>query len=485
VAQNPPSLRRAHADGRRDLLGDVRPDLPEAFVPRRREAIDADPARRFASPGELERALATAPRRSDAAAAARTLLGQDRKLVARPAAPPPSGRPRRDRGRSVRRLPAAASYEVEAALYRDGTAPELLLPGAVVAVGDALFMKLQGSRALYVYVINRDESGQSVLLFRSRVPRSRIRCLQVKTTGFPPADLDWSVTSAGGREHMVVVVSPERPVELEAEALSLPQPQEGGTRRFRPRRRRSSGAASGGLSERTTTVDAGRQTRARGRRRAIFRTGSSTPCGSWPPVREDPRDLGAAYRSRSRSVHPVNADRRSTLNRDPRERFSATADLYARWRPGYPAALRDFLLEIAGLEAGFSAGAGGGRRASPGPDMGAGGGASPAGGRRRARAPCRHRLRHRDLDPPRRRSRAAGDRHRSESGDAGRGAPLDRFEPRHRVPSRRGGGDRSGGRQHHVDHRRPRPFTGSTWRRPWQSSGASSGLAAPRPRTGT
>jgi SAM-dependent methyltransferase len=34
------------------------------------------------------------------------------------------------------------------------------------------------------------------------------------------------------------------------------------------------------------------------------------------------------------------------LNRDPKERFSATADLYARWRPGYPTALRDYLLAL-------------------------------------------------------------------------------------------------------------------------------------------
>ncbi len=34
------------------------------------------------------------------------------------------------------------------------------------------------------------------------------------------------------------------------------------------------------------------------------------------------------------------------LEKGPTERFSATATLYARWRPTYPAALRDFLLAL-------------------------------------------------------------------------------------------------------------------------------------------
>jgi SAM-dependent methyltransferase len=34
------------------------------------------------------------------------------------------------------------------------------------------------------------------------------------------------------------------------------------------------------------------------------------------------------------------------LNKDPQERFSATAELYGRYRPSYPPALRDFLLDL-------------------------------------------------------------------------------------------------------------------------------------------
>jgi TolB-like protein/tetratricopeptide (TPR) repeat protein len=53
-------LRAAHADGRRTWLRDLRPDLPDALVRTIERAIDPDPARRFRTAGEMERALATA-----------------------------------------------------------------------------------------------------------------------------------------------------------------------------------------------------------------------------------------------------------------------------------------------------------------------------------------------------------------------------------------------------------------------------------------
>ena len=52
-------LRAAHADRARVWLRDLRPDLPDALVQSIERAIDADPARRFATAGEMERALAT------------------------------------------------------------------------------------------------------------------------------------------------------------------------------------------------------------------------------------------------------------------------------------------------------------------------------------------------------------------------------------------------------------------------------------------
>jgi TolB-like protein/tetratricopeptide (TPR) repeat protein len=53
-------LRAAHADGTRTWLRDLRPDLPDGLVRTIERAIDPDPARRFRTAGEMERALANA-----------------------------------------------------------------------------------------------------------------------------------------------------------------------------------------------------------------------------------------------------------------------------------------------------------------------------------------------------------------------------------------------------------------------------------------
>jgi serine/threonine protein kinase/tetratricopeptide (TPR) repeat protein len=53
-------LRIAHADGARVWLRDLRPDLPDPLVRAIERAIDEDPARRFATAGQMERALAHA-----------------------------------------------------------------------------------------------------------------------------------------------------------------------------------------------------------------------------------------------------------------------------------------------------------------------------------------------------------------------------------------------------------------------------------------
>ena len=57
-ARSVAELRVAHARGDAARLQDLRPDLPEAFVRIVERAIDRDPARRFASAGEMKAALA-------------------------------------------------------------------------------------------------------------------------------------------------------------------------------------------------------------------------------------------------------------------------------------------------------------------------------------------------------------------------------------------------------------------------------------------
>jgi serine/threonine-protein kinase len=54
-------LRDAHADGDRRWLRDLRPDLPSELVQAIEQALEADPAQRFRSAGEMERAVGGAP----------------------------------------------------------------------------------------------------------------------------------------------------------------------------------------------------------------------------------------------------------------------------------------------------------------------------------------------------------------------------------------------------------------------------------------
>lgn len=121
---------------------------------------------RFATPGHLERALAGT-------------LGSETAPV-----------------------PAGPAYTVEAALYRAGGAGrrERLESGDRLALGGNLSLEFHASREVHPYVINEDERGRS---------RS------------------WIVDTAGGREHLLLLASPDRLVEFEAGLSHLPRPEVG------------------------------------------------------------------------------------------------------------------------------------------------------------------------------------------------------------------------------------------------------------------
>ena len=218
------------------LLRDERPDLPEALLRAVERALEWDPATRYSTAGEMERALAAA-------------LG----VEAAPAAAPAAAAPRRGASRKpavwlaaaavlagaialgvvLLRPRAGGAYTVEAALVRmsaDGTR-ERLASGDRVRPGDGLALELTGSRDLYVYVMNRDERGHSYVLF----PLPGLEAenpLRAGTRHTVPGrsgdrDLYWQINSAGGREHVLILASPERQIELEAELAKLPRPAPG------------------------------------------------------------------------------------------------------------------------------------------------------------------------------------------------------------------------------------------------------------------
>jgi len=77
------AIRKEHEEGRRVLLRDLRPDLPDGFVRTVEKALERDPERRFGSAGELEHALAYSTRASGEHLATRHPLEDGRGTVAR------------------------------------------------------------------------------------------------------------------------------------------------------------------------------------------------------------------------------------------------------------------------------------------------------------------------------------------------------------------------------------------------------------------
>lgn len=125
-------------------------------------------------------------------------------------------------------------YSVEASFWRvrRNGRRERLEPGAKLALGDRLSLDLKASRSLHVYVLDEDDRGHAYALF----PLPGLELQNPLSAGqshvLPGQDADgttneWSVTSVGGQEHLLVLASPERLVDFEAEMARLPRPQPG------------------------------------------------------------------------------------------------------------------------------------------------------------------------------------------------------------------------------------------------------------------
>jgi hypothetical protein len=224
-------------------LRDVRADLPEAFIRAVEGAIATDPRERHQSAGAFEAALARAldaPRAVidrgskwmaiAASVTAIVLVGVMYRAAQRTAEAP---------GRAALPLPQgmvsaslAPAYEIDAALYRlQGVNKERLQSGARIAPGDNLFVEVKASVPAYVYIVNEDDEGETFLLFP--LPEQTItNPLPARTaTRIPGAqagrDIYWQVTTAGGRDHFLIFVSPERLTTLEKTFAALPRPEIG------------------------------------------------------------------------------------------------------------------------------------------------------------------------------------------------------------------------------------------------------------------
>ena len=103
---------------------------------------------------------------------------------------------------------------------------EQLQPDGRVAPGDELFLKMQSSVPLHVYVVDEDDKGAAFLLFPLRGDRLT-NPLPAGQSVIVPGATRWQVTSQGEREHFLVFASPEPLDSLEEAFARLPEPRVG------------------------------------------------------------------------------------------------------------------------------------------------------------------------------------------------------------------------------------------------------------------
>ncbi len=125
-----------------------------------------------------------------------------------------------------------SSYEVMASFYARRNGGDVrLTQGSRVRPGDELFAVIDASKPVFVYIINRDETGQSFLLYplSGYSPDNPVRTDQkVRLPGTRGGQQHyWQVHSVGGQEHFFLYVSPTRLVDLEPLLAALPRAELG------------------------------------------------------------------------------------------------------------------------------------------------------------------------------------------------------------------------------------------------------------------
>ena len=158
-------------------------------------ALERDPARRFSSAGEMERALAAAflpdpepkprprPWLRIAAAAAVVILAA---FAIRQIIPPALG--------------------FEASWFRSVQGhEERLLPGSRIAPGDELFVEIEPTREVHVWVLSEDAGVPAMLLPQGETDRGN--ALPGGRRQRLPGPVSWKVDDVYGTETLLVVAS--------------------------------------------------------------------------------------------------------------------------------------------------------------------------------------------------------------------------------------------------------------------------------------
>jgi len=248
-------LREKHERGEMVSLRDRRADLPTEFTTVVHRAIAADPKGRYGTAGEMEHALvamlgASAPApnpnwldwlrqlRPEAriAIAASVFLALVLSgVLVQQISERMAGGTGSDASRAPSVTPAPSpSQPVHAPLTatvalhrRTDRGVEPLLPGGTISPGDRLYMDIQGSDSMTVYILNEDAEHNVYVLFPLRgvmpsnplAPGTRYRL--PGQTG--DSILYWNVTSAGGREKVVTIAARDPLPSLEREIERFPR----------------------------------------------------------------------------------------------------------------------------------------------------------------------------------------------------------------------------------------------------------------------
>ena len=216
------------------------------FIQTVERALSPDPAARPQTAGELEAALTSkaAPavpqwnwwQRAAAAAAAIVLVAVplawflgNQTTGTDGSNPSPAAAVERTPA-----TPAAAinpSYTVKARMFRTRNGVETeLKAGTGLALGDRISLRVEASKEVYVYVLNTDDAGKTFRLFPLADHQPDNPLAPAKEHRLPgDVGVDWAVSSAGGREHFVIMVNPVKVDAVEALVRSIPGAAEGRT----------------------------------------------------------------------------------------------------------------------------------------------------------------------------------------------------------------------------------------------------------------
>ena len=231
-------IERAHREGRVRRLRDVRPDLPSGFIQTVERALSPDPDARYQTAGELEAALTEKqqdpPKPWLRIAAGLALVAVPVLwFVANQTRAPGNDSPASSTVvQSAPTPPPAAvvpSYTVQARLFRTRNGVEVPLTAETsLARDDKLSMQIEASTAVYVYLLNADDTQKSFRLFPlpHHQPDNPLSAAKMHRLPGEPGEY-WTVTTEGGREHFVILVTPTRIDAIEALVKTIPAVTEG------------------------------------------------------------------------------------------------------------------------------------------------------------------------------------------------------------------------------------------------------------------